>query len=333
MAKLLKGKRVFLDTTEFSDARFDMCNPAFTEFLRLCKKRQLVLLTTDITRREIKVGIKLLAEKAHQTVRDAAQAIHNLQEPEVSSVKDLARKLKPSAFSDVWSLAVEGFFSECPAVILPMPRTAIEEVFDLYFERQPPFCGSKKAEFPDAFVLQAIEAAANRSDDCIYVISNDSDFEAACQGSPKLVHLKSLSHLLDRVHEHDAAARQVNETIQKNFKRIKKELEKILKSLPPELRDAKGTATLNSVCLDDVLDTLIASCDGGIAAVDFVCHVAIKALVELAPEPENLQEYRGIDQLEVISITLVFRFDPQDTNMFEVLEIWAPTALSIYSHG
>ena len=60
MTKLLKGKHVFLDTTEFSHVRFDVGNPAFTEFRRLCRKRQFVLLTTDITKREVEAGMKIL---------------------------------------------------------------------------------------------------------------------------------------------------------------------------------------------------------------------------------------------------------------------------------
>lgn len=258
MAKLLKGKRVFVDTTEFSAAHFNMQNPSFVEFAKLCGKRQMVLLTTDITKREIDAGVRFCAEKALQTIAEAAKVVDALQEPEVPAVKALAGKLTSAKFLGAWSKGVEDFFKECHAVTLAMPPNAASKVFDLYFGRQPPFGGkNKKAEFPDAFVLQALQAAIRPNDDSLYVISDDSDFEKACQGNPKLVHLKSLSRLLNLVHEHDIAVKQVRATIDKNFNVIKKKLEAILKSLPPGLRDAEGTVTLNSIRLDDVLD---ASC-------------------------------------------------------------------------
>jgi hypothetical protein len=331
MTKLLKGKRVFVDTTEFSAAHFNMQNPSFAELRQLCEKRELTLLTTDITKREVQAGIKLLSDKAHQTVSAAVQASNALQEfGTAAAVKALADKLKPTNFFNTCCQAIEKFFNECRAVSLPIPPDAMSKVLDLYFDRRPPFGGgNKKAEFPDAFVLQTLQAAIRPNEDCLYVVSGDSDFGAACQGNLKLVNLKTLSHFLDLVHEHDAASTQVNRTIRKNLKGIEKELESILKSLPPELRDAEGTVTLTSLRLDDILDTLIVSCDGETAAVDFVSQAEVDAVLEFVSPSDDLPEFRNVKRIEIINVTLVFRFDPKDASVFEVLEIWAPSALSV----
>lgn len=330
MTKLLKGKQVFVDTTEFSDAHFNVRNPSFAEFRKLCEDRQLTFLTTDITKREIKAGIKSVADQARQRITDAAKAIHSLQEPEVPAMTALVAKLEQEVFSDAWSTALDEFFVKCHALTLPIPPTAIPSVLDLYFERRPPFgAKSKKAEFPDAFVLQALEAAIRPNGDCLYVISNDSDFEAACNGHSKLIHMKSLSRLLGLVHGHDAAVKQIHKTIQKNRKVIEAKLEDILKSLPPELRDAEGAVRINSIRLDDIFDELIVSCDGETAAVDFVCNAEVDALLEFASS-QDLPEFRSVNREEVINITLVFQFDPQNADFFEVLEIWSPAALSFW---
>ena len=330
MSKLLKGKQVFVDTTEFSDAHFNVRNPSFNEFRKLCEEGQLAFLTTDITKREIKAGIKSVADKARQRIADAADAIHSLQEPEVPAMTTFVAKLEQGVFSDAWSKALDEFFEKCSAVTLPIPPTAIPPVLDRYFERRPPFGGkNKKSEFPDAFVLQALQAAIRPNGDCLYIISNDADFEEACKGHPKLIHLKSLSRLLNRVHEHDAAVKQVRKTIQENRKDIEAKLEGILKSLPPELRDAEGAVQLNSIRLDDIFEELIVSCDGETAAVDFVCNAEVEAVLEFASS-QDLPEFRSVNREEVINITLVFQYDPKNAKAFEVLEIWSPAALSFW---
>lgn len=70
------------------------------------------------------------------------------------------------------------------------------------------------------------------------------------------------------------------------------------------------------------------SCDGETAAVDFVCLVEVDALLEFASSQECLPEFKSLNRMDGISITLVFRFDPKDASTFEVLEVWSPAALS-----
>ncbi|MBB3971853.1 PIN domain-containing protein [Hansschlegelia beijingensis] len=58
-----------------------------------------------------------------------------------------------------------------------------------YFSSQPPFRGavSKKAEFPDAIALLALEAWAEQQDTTVLAISRDGDWRAFAEGSTRLV--------------------------------------------------------------------------------------------------------------------------------------------------
>lgn len=113
MGKLLKATRVFVDTNEFSVARFDMRDPSFTELRKLCENRQLILLTRDITRREIEAGIKLHAAKAPQSIMCAAQPVHLRKETQAPTVGSLGEKSQATVFADARSRAVEGYFRAC----------------------------------------------------------------------------------------------------------------------------------------------------------------------------------------------------------------------------
>lgn len=58
----------------------------------------------------------------------------------------------------------------------------VEEVFNWYFDGDPPFGqGKKKHEFPDAFVLSALDDYNKEHEANIALVSNDGDFAIACK--------------------------------------------------------------------------------------------------------------------------------------------------------
>jgi hypothetical protein len=73
-------------------------------------------------------------------------------------------------------------------------------VFDRYFARQAPFDKDSK-EFPDAFVLAALEAWCAKAKEKMYVVSADAAFLRAAEASPHLLPLKRLEDLLALVTE------------------------------------------------------------------------------------------------------------------------------------
>ena len=62
--------------------------------------------------------------------------------------------------------------------IISSENTSIDEVFDLFYKNEPPFCfGAKKNEFPDAFILKSIESWCKINKKKILFVTKDHDFK------------------------------------------------------------------------------------------------------------------------------------------------------------
>lgn len=68
-----------------------------------------------------------------------------------------------------------------------------KDVVDLYFKKSPPFSERKKEEFPDAFILMALEGWAEENEVKVIVIAKDGDWRQFCEHSPNLVYVDDLS--------------------------------------------------------------------------------------------------------------------------------------------
>lgn len=328
MSKLLKGKRVFIDTQVFRQARFAVSNPSFAKLRQLCEERKLTLLSTEITRREIDANIFVVASEIQKTLRKAADIIASLHQPKIFVFGIPANKLTEDDLVKALTKQVNDFFEKCQVEQVELPRTALPTVLDLYFKRQPPFGDDKnKAEFPDAFVLEALKSKAGINNECVYVVSGDAGVSYACTPPTYLEHVATLPHFLNQYNAHADTIEQVHATIKRNFKEIEKKLEEILESLPGELQGCSGVVRLNSIRLDDILDTLVVSCDGPTASVEFVCNVEVDALLELNDSADAQNDFRKVDRMEVVNVTLEFKFDPTNVEVFEVQTYWTPTSL------
>jgi hypothetical protein len=327
MSKLLKGKRVFVDTQVFRQARFAVSTPSFAKLCELCEARKLNLLTTEITRREIDANIFEVASEIQKALRKAADIITSLGQPEILIFGIPANKLTEDDLVKVLAKQVNDFFEKSQVEQVELPRNTLAKVIDLFFKKQPPFSAKKKSEFPDAFVLEALKSKAGINDEIVYVVSDDPDFANACNQPSHLECIETLPHFLDRYNAHADTINQVHATVKKNFKQIEKQLQDILESLPGELRDRSGFVQLNSVQLTDILDTLVVSCDEPTASVEFVCHAEVKASLEIPDSTDAQPAFREIDQMDVVNITLEFKFDPANADVFEVEKYWAPTSL------
>jgi len=71
-------------------------------------------------------------------------------------------------------------------------------IFDNFFAEKPPFQRKgKKSEFPDAFVLEAVNQASLKMSELIYIVSADQDMKDLCDGLDNLVYLEKVDDLID----------------------------------------------------------------------------------------------------------------------------------------
>ncbi len=68
----------------------------------------------------------------------------------------------------------------------------LDRVVDWYFSVQPPFSPGKKKEFPDAFILSALDLYHNDHKANIAVVSGDGDFREACESRRYIQHFERL---------------------------------------------------------------------------------------------------------------------------------------------
>ncbi|WP_175905993.1 PIN domain-containing protein [Burkholderia seminalis] len=85
-------------------------------------------------------------------------------------------------------------------------RVDLGRLFDRYFAAQPPFAdtATKKAEFPDAAVLMAVEHWADEHNTRVLLVSRDGDWERFCQDHPRLQCVSDLGAALSAFQDENA---------------------------------------------------------------------------------------------------------------------------------
>ena len=87
-----------------------------------------------------------------------------------------------------WDVFKEHFVEES----LPLVGS-LEDVVNWYFQIEPPFFpGKKQKEFPDAFILSALESYHQEHQASIAVVSSDGDFMRSCATRPYMTHYSRL---------------------------------------------------------------------------------------------------------------------------------------------
>ncbi|MBZ0212502.1 MAG: PIN domain-containing protein, partial [Nitrospirae bacterium] len=170
----LETRHVFLDTQVYHSLKHNPANPAFKQLMSHVGERRLALHICDITLLEVK-------RQLHETVASRARELALVE-------KDLKRwraaaprvSLPGLVHLNVEPLSKALFDEFCGAVLVTCRATMhraldihAKEVFDTYFGRYPPFDREGSKEFPDGFVLKALEKWSEAETTKIYVVSAD----------------------------------------------------------------------------------------------------------------------------------------------------------------
>ena len=142
-----------MDTSIFEGA-FEWKGRTLSSLMSLAKSKQVLLVTTDITQREISSRIRsrlseaaIAAPKARSQLAILKAANRNWNSVfEFDSEEVVAKMLSGQ----------ERYFSGSRAEVIDAYSDA-QGIFDDYFNRRKPFGdGKKKSEFPDAFVIYGL---------------------------------------------------------------------------------------------------------------------------------------------------------------------------------
>lgn len=279
----LETRNVFIDTQSFVGHGLNFQHSALKAFQALCEKNRLYHITTTVVKREVESQI---TESIHEalsalkTFRRKARVLAGAKNEAMLALfteVDDAHILKESieVFSE--------FLRSTKANVLTLSGTNPENVLDRYFEKKPPFGdGKKKAEFPDAFSLSALEQYAETEKEKIYVVSDDADLVHACTGHKYLVAINTLDKLLDTYNTHESALSDL-------LKRFIGENQEVLKERIKERMDDAGGVNEGSwedseveefsVQVIELYEPAVVSVDEGSAIVTFDFDADIEATV------------------------------------------------------
>lgn len=161
---------VFIDTSVVVANKYFHAKSLVTILGQLAEKGHIHIVMPEITAQEIRANFKKDFNEAI-SVLAKHQAIYSHYDELLSGV-DLKEALLKGMEK------VEAFFKLPNVEILPYDKDCdITSIFEHYFAGEAPFhTKNKKSEFPDAFVLNALEKYANENRVNITCFSLDGDF-------------------------------------------------------------------------------------------------------------------------------------------------------------
>ena len=201
-AEPLATREVFLDTEAFQRVECDVAHPTLAALFEHINENRLRLHVTDITLREILRHMLQMADKLVSEVGIARNRLKTWKVRVPNTLKD--QKIRKDSL-DAPKLANE-YFSRFHATLrshqttehTAAARSAVP-IFLAYFERRPPFDGKNYKEFPDAFVIDALEAWSESEDTQMYVVTHDQAMLRAADASSRMLPIENLTDLLESV--------------------------------------------------------------------------------------------------------------------------------------
>lgn len=218
----LETRNVCIDTSGYVAARFNFEGYSLARLTALAQAGDVRVFITSVIRREVESNIGEAGQAmatAVQQLKKKAAMLRDVQLPDVKAFfgeydKDTVIRHLQSQFAE--------FLTSAKVTEVPMTGDDVEAVFEAYFGRRAPFgTGKKKAEFPDAFIVAALDRWCSVNDEQMYVITGDGidqasgsvmkgngssgeDDEAksmtmACRATRTLIPLSRLSAFLDLI--------------------------------------------------------------------------------------------------------------------------------------
>jgi hypothetical protein len=331
----LKTKNVFIDTSIFVSENFAVDSTKFHTLMSLAQINHIKLLLTDITLQEIESNKDEFITQAEQSLgrfQKNAKILRNLPDHPMAAIfKPFDRK----EISKEIQNTLDKFLKDAKSEVIPALSEDPKIIFDKYFKGAPPFGkGKKKSEFPDAFIMTALEKWCEKNSQTIYVLSSDPDMEAACNASSSLFYLPGLVDFLKlALSAFQSLVQFAQKVFENNKDEVINQISRKLEGWWVWLEDQEGDGTILSV--DDVTldEESTISISENRATVElyvtasFEANITYDDLDTAAYDSEDkvLIPWRKIErdvQREIeLPIEVSFRFSKDNKDYFNIEEI------------
>lgn len=317
----LETKNIFIDTSVYFSNNFAFRGELFQRLMTLAADGVINLYITDITKKEIESNIKNLFIEAYTTLikcRNKARILRNIEDSTFYKLFDsFSLKNEQSFLLEQFNK----FLVTAKTNVIPTSEVSIIEVFNKYFLEEPPFNDKKKKnEFPDAFILLALEKWAFENNENMYVISKDNDMFEFCKNIDKLIYIAKIEELFDKLvsedgYLHSVVTHIINYYIEQINRAISENFAKLEFWVQDEEAEVKSIRTGNI----DLNEIFIISADQDSA------QISIEAKIVFYPEliyndDTNLIS-KEIKQNIYVPIKLEIEYNLENKNHFEIRSI------------
>jgi hypothetical protein len=196
----LKTRHVFLDTEVYRRYGHNLKHKVLQALLKLTKDHVCTLHITDITLQEIERQITESAREMVQNVNKGNRQLRNwfaVWAVRYSKTPAIADDLDPADLADMalrefrYALTVDWSPTRHDALNVPA-----RDIFNVYFRREPPFDSRDSKEFPDAFVVMALNRWCEQSQQKMYVVTKDKAVLRAVGQTKTLIPVPTLEDYL-----------------------------------------------------------------------------------------------------------------------------------------
>lgn len=195
----MKTRHVFLDTEVYKRYGHNLNDKVLQRLLQLTKDHISTLHITDITLAEIKRQLDDMAAEVAQAVNKGNRLLRNWRSVRsrhsghqpVQADLDAAALAHDAARNFDFTMKIEWQPMRHDALNIPA-----KNIFDPYFRRDPPFDHPDSKEFPDAFVVAALDSWCLNNHQKMYVISKDKAMLRAVGQTTTLLPLPTLEDYL-----------------------------------------------------------------------------------------------------------------------------------------
>lgn len=185
---------LYIDTEVFVRNGYRFDTEAFTRMLDTFVKGGIRLLIPEMMERELLRKFDGQATKAAKALINAHKTHPIVSLPLIELPAE--EELQAECYQEMvrqWETFKQHFMIEA----LPLVERNLKEAVDWYFSKEPPFSNPKKPkEFPDAFILSALEHYHKEHKANIAVVSEDGDFRKACALRQFIEHFSKLDEYI-----------------------------------------------------------------------------------------------------------------------------------------
>lgn len=169
---MLPPDTVFIDTSVFIAENYFAPGNRIHTLMRLAEEGKINLVLSEITVQEVRKHIKSSVREAWKQFDPVCKIFRNREE-----IDTWRKSTNDKKEIDYYLSKLDSFLKSPNIKVLDYSyNNNTAKVFTAYFNRQKPFGeGMKKDEFPDAFVLAALEKYASEIKHSIIVLSQDPD--------------------------------------------------------------------------------------------------------------------------------------------------------------